>query len=86
MPHRPHEGPARPPRSRQRSRPADDRHALTHDQAAPPEVSPDGDYLSGPRIVPRTLAPGVGAADLVDGAFQAYNAGRVNEAARPDRA
>lgn len=83
MPHRPHEGPARPPRPRRQ--PANDHDSRTpdqHDQATAPEVSPDGGYLSGPRIVPRTLAAGISAADLVDGAFQAYNAGRINEAAR----
>ena len=83
MPHRPHEGPARPPRPRRP--PANDHDSRTpdqHDQATAPEVSPDGGYLSGPRIVPRTLAAGISAADLVDGAFQAYNAGRINEAAR----
>jgi deoxyhypusine synthase len=45
-------------------------------------ASANGDYLSGERIVPRPIAPGISAADLIDGTFQAYNAGRINEAAR----
>jgi len=45
-------------------------------------VASDGDYLAGERIVPRRLQPDMTAADLIDGAFQAYNAGRLNEAAR----
>ena len=32
--------------------------------------------------MPRRLSPDVSAADLIDEAFQAYNAGRINEAAR----
>lgn len=40
------------------------------------------DYLGGERIVPRRITPDISAADLVDEAFQAYNAGRINEAAR----
>jgi deoxyhypusine synthase len=39
-------------------------------------------YLGGQRIVPARLTPDMTVADLIDGAFQAYNAGRVNEAAR----
>jgi deoxyhypusine synthase len=38
--------------------------------------------LSGPRINPEPIAKGVGAADLIDGAFLAYNAGRLQKAAR----
>ena len=66
MPHRPHEGPAPTP---------DDGHRHT-------DASANGDYLSGERIVPRPIVPGISAADLIDGTFQAYNAGRINEAAR----
>jgi deoxyhypusine synthase len=40
------------------------------------------DYLRGAPIVPRRLEPGMTAADLIDTAFQAYNAGRLNEACR----
>jgi deoxyhypusine synthase len=39
-------------------------------------------WLSGPRINPAPIAGGVGAADLIDGAFLAYNAGRLQKAAR----
>jgi deoxyhypusine synthase len=38
--------------------------------------------LSGPRIDPKPITKGVTAADLVDGAFLAYNAGRLQKAAR----
>ena len=40
------------------------------------------DYLTGERITPTRLAPDMTVADLLDGSFQAYNAGRINEAAR----
>ena len=39
-------------------------------------------WLSGPRINPEPIAKGVLAADLIDGAFLAYNAGRLQKAAR----
>ena len=39
-------------------------------------------WLSGPRINPEPIAKGVTAADLIDGAFLAYNAGRLQKAAR----
>jgi deoxyhypusine synthase len=39
-------------------------------------------WLSGPRINPEPIAKGVVAADLIDGAFLAYNAGRLQKAAR----
>lgn len=70
MPHRPHEGPApsEPPQQ----------------NVTPPETeaSHDGAYLTGERIVPRHISPDMTVADLIDGSFQAYNAGRINEAAR----
>jgi deoxyhypusine synthase len=69
MPHRPHEGPPRHPKEPK---------AETDGSAAPQAE----DYLSGERILPRRIAPEMTVADLVDGAFQAYNAGRLNEAAR----
>jgi deoxyhypusine synthase len=69
MPHRPHEGPPRPPKEPK---------ATTDDSTAPQAE----DYLSGERILPRRIEPEMTVADLVDGAFQAYNAGRLNEAAR----
>ena len=49
------------------------------DATATPQAE---DYLSGERILPRRIEPEMTVADLVDGAFQAYNAGRLNEAAR----
>ncbi|MFI5272054.1 MAG: deoxyhypusine synthase [Ktedonobacterales bacterium] len=80
MPHRPHEGPAHQPQPQQQ--PTD---ATPNGQgsASAPLTSPDGaGYLSGPRIVPHRLQPDVTVADLLDNSFQAYNAGRINEAAR----
>ncbi len=38
------------------------------------------DYLSGPAIRPRAIAPGRTVAELVDDAYLAYNAGRLREA------
>jgi len=40
------------------------------------------DYLSGAQIVPRRVHPGMTVAELIDQHFQAYNAARLNEAAR----
>jgi deoxyhypusine synthase len=39
-------------------------------------------WLSGPRILPEPIRPGVAAADLLDQAFLAYNGRRLAEAAR----
>jgi deoxyhypusine synthase len=47
-----------------------------------PQASDSADYLAGERIVPRRIEPGISVADLLDGSFQAYNAGRIQEAAR----
>ena len=66
MPHRPHHGPTP-------DEPRDD------ETQAPPDAA---DYLAGERIVPRRIEPGISVADLLDGSFQAYNAGRIHEAAR----
>jgi deoxyhypusine synthase len=68
VPHRPHEGPApeNPPES----------------ENAPADAPSAAEYLGGERIVPRRIPPDISAADLIDEAFQAYNAGRINEAAR----
>ena len=68
MPHRPHEGPSRSAGEKASS-----------DESSAPQAE---DYLSGERILPRRIEPEMTVADLVDGAFQAYNAGRLNEAAR----
>jgi deoxyhypusine synthase len=54
----------------------------TPEQEARPNGQETGEYLTGERIVPRRLTPDISAADLIDGSFQAYNAGRINEAAR----
>jgi deoxyhypusine synthase len=40
------------------------------------------DYLGGPPIVPQRITADISVADLIDTAFQAYNAGRLNEACR----
>ena len=40
------------------------------------------DYLSGPQILPRRVRPNITAAELIDSQFQAYNAARLQEAAR----
>jgi deoxyhypusine synthase len=45
-------------------------------------TKPKSKWLSGARINPAPIAGGVGAADLIDGAFLAYNAGRLQKAAR----
>src|SRR5438270_1235703 len=41
-----------------------------------------GDYLSGAQILPRRIHPDMTVAELIDQQFQAYNAARLNEAAR----
>ncbi len=71
MPHRPHEGPAP-------SAHPDHSHPMSSEA----DASHDGEYLTGERIVPRPISPDISVADLIDGSFQAYNAGRINEAAR----
>jgi len=40
------------------------------------------DYLSGPQIIPRRVHPNMTVAELIEQQFQAYNAARLNEAAR----
>src|SRR4029077_8976192 len=45
----------------------------------PNEAQP---YLRGPRIRPLGIKGGESAADLIDNAFLAYNAGRLREACR----
>ncbi len=39
-------------------------------------------YLSGEQIVPRRVRPGMTVSELIDEQYQAYNAARLNEAAR----
>ncbi len=65
MPHRPHEGPKRPEHTHH-----EPNHALSAE-----------DYLGGERIHANRIEPGISAADLIDSSFQAYNAGRLSEAA-----
>ena len=84
MPHRPHEGPQHP--DAKHTAPA---HSASHTdgQSAQADQPQDGQddaaaYLSGERIVPQRLTPGTDVADLIDTSFQAYNAGRIGEAAR----
>src|SRR5579862_4757968 len=67
MPHRSHDGSQHPSADEQPG----DQH--TRDQAA---------YLTGERITPQRLTPDITVADLIDSSFQAYNAGRISEAAR----
>src|SRR5437764_14323732 len=40
------------------------------------------EYLSGAQILPRRIQPNMTVAELIDQQFQAYNAARLNEAAR----
>src|SRR6266699_1072328 len=40
------------------------------------------DYLRGSQIIPRRIHPNMTVAELIDQQFQAYNAARLNEAAR----
>lgn len=70
MPHRMHEGPA-----------AEGHDHNDHQDGEPAALSA-GEYLTGERIVPQPLTPGISVADLLDSSFQAYNAGRINDAAR----
>ncbi len=53
-----------------------DEHA--NDQHAPTQ----SEYLSGEQILPRRVRPDMTVAELIDEQFQAYNAARLNEAAR----
>ncbi len=71
MPHRPHEGPSRT-----------NGHHEQDDVQAGADAPSAEQYLSGQRIVPARLTPDMSVADLIDAGFQAYNAGRINEAAR----
>ena len=50
------------------------RHDHSHDDEAAPEGETP-DYLGGAPIVPQPLVPDMSVADLIDTAFQAYNAG-----------
>ncbi|HET9111382.1 MAG TPA: deoxyhypusine synthase [Ktedonobacterales bacterium] len=74
MPHRPHEGPQKPAHNDH------SQHAAQHDVVNGHHTAEE--YLGGERIQANRIAPGITAADLIDTSFQAYNAGRLNEAAR----
>ena len=78
MPHRMHTGPASD--GHDENRDDQDNHG-ERDDAGQGALTSD-DYLTGERITPTRLAPDMTVADLLDGSFQAYNAGRINEAAR----
>ncbi|HEY7779932.1 MAG TPA: deoxyhypusine synthase [Ktedonobacterales bacterium] len=87
MPHRPQEGPSR--RRDDSAAPADRRSISgsppahpAAERASTPEDDAATPYLGGRRIAPARPQPDMSAADLIDTAFQAYNAGRINEAAR----
>jgi deoxyhypusine synthase len=57
-------------------------HTHESDQGDQPLAPTAQDYLSGAPIVPQRITPDMTTADLIDTAFQAYNAGRLNEACR----
>src|ERR1700694_703045 len=54
---------------------------MAHDSPHEHHVS-QSEYLSGARILPRRVTPNMTVAELIDTQFQAYNAARLNEAAR----
>ncbi len=51
----------------------------SHEQEQRPTQS---EYLSGEQILPHRVQPNMAVAELIDQQFQAYNAARLNEAAR----
>jgi deoxyhypusine synthase len=57
-----------------------DQHAAHHDDKG--QEMTQSDYLSGPQIIPRRVYANMTVAELIDQQFQAYNAARLNEAAR----
>ena len=52
-----------------------------HDHAEEHEGAQQSDYLSGARILPHRVRPGMTVTELIDEQFQAYNAARLSEAA-----
>jgi deoxyhypusine synthase len=56
-------------------------HTHPNDQEEHSELT-QNDYLSGPQILPHRIRPNMTVAELIDQQFQAYNAARLNEAAR----
>jgi deoxyhypusine synthase len=56
---------------------------MTHGSHNPGDHQPtQSEYLSGPQILPRRVHPDMTVAELIDQQFQAYNAARLQEAAR----
>jgi deoxyhypusine synthase len=56
---------------------------MIHDSHPPHDHQPtQGEYLSGPQIVPRRIHPHMTVDELIDQQFQAYNSARLYEAAR----
>ena len=53
-----------------------------HDKMSDHHQPAQSDYLSGPQILPRRVHPNMTVAELIDQQYQAYNAARLNEAAR----
>jgi deoxyhypusine synthase len=58
-------------------------HHDHHDPAHTDHHQPtQSEYLSGAQIIPRRIHPNMTVTELIDQQFQAYNAARLNEAAR----
>src|SRR5579883_3441481 len=55
---------------------------MAHQNQQHEEEPGHSDYLSGAQILPHRVRPGMTVAELIDEQFQAYNAARLNEAAR----
>src|SRR5215467_12013604 len=55
---------------------------MSHDSVPHDSHPTQRDFLSGPQIIPRRIKPGMTVTELIDEQFQAYNAARLNEAAR----
>src|SRR5579859_806643 len=55
---------------------------MTHENHHKEQEPGQSDYLSGAQILPTRVRPGMTVAELIDEQFQAYNAARLNEAAR----
>ena len=81
MPHRTQHGPAADGHDENYENHEDHEQHDQQDDEGQHTLTSD-DYLTGERITPTRLAPDMTVADLLDSSFQAYNAGRINEAAR----
>src|SRR5690348_4821331 len=55
---------------------------MTSDHDTSHEHHQHSEYLSGAQIVPHRVSPDMTVAELIDQQYQAYNAARLNEAAR----